>query len=466
MKEQIIQNVQIVDIADKGMSIGKDPEGRVLMVEKLIPGDRADVRVFKKRKGMKYAAPHQMIEWSEHRRDAFCEHFGVCGGCKWQHMDYQAQLHYKEQNVLNAMKRIAKVAIPDIRPILGSESDRYYRNKMEYSFSNKRWLTEDEIMDQDAVLEKNALGFHRPGAFDKVVDIQRCYLQDEFANEIRNAVRDFALENGFTFFDLKAQKGLLRNLLIRNTILGEWMVVVVFFEQKKKEIKEMMEMLHSTFPQINSLQYIVNEKKNDSLFDQEVVCYQGKNHIVEQLGNIKYKISPKSFFQTNSLQAKNLYDITAAFAGLTGRENVYDLYTGTGSIALYLAQNAAQVVGIEEVESAILDAKENMALNDIQNTVFYTGDVKDILTDEFAEKHGAPDVLITDPPRAGMHEKVVHMLLELAAPKVVYVSCNPATQARDIALLGEKYEVRSIQPVDMFPHTHHIENVALLVLKS
>lgn len=461
MKEYIVENVKIVDIADKGMSIGKDVEGQVYMVEKLIPGDRADIRIFKRRKGIKFAAPHLVHEWSEHRTEAFCSHFGICGGCKWQHMAYEAQLQYKEQTVYNAIKRIAKTDIPEMHPILGCQEDRYYRNKMEYSFSNKRWLTDEEM--QMDIIQENALGFHRPGAFDKVVNIEKCYLQDDFANEIRNTVRGIAEEKGFTFFDLRAQKGLLRNLMIRNTTLGEWMVVVVFFEHNEKQISYLMNALHEAFPQIASLQYIINQKKNDSIYDQEVICYKGKDHIIEQLGNVRYKISAKSFFQTNSIQAKRLYDITAAFAGLKGEENVYDLYTGTGSIALYLAHHAKSVVGIEEVDAAVIDARQNMVLNNIENTTFYTGDVKEILTEEFAQIHGKPDVLITDPPRAGMHEKVVQMLLELEAPKIVYVSCNPATQARDIGLLATKYDLVAIQPVDMFPHTHHIENVALLV---
>jgi len=461
LKEQIVENVRIVDIADKGMSIGKDAQGQVYMVERLIPGDRADVRIFKKRKGIKYAAPHVVHEWSAHRTTPFCEHFGVCGGCKWQHMAYSAQLSYKEQTVYNAIKRIAKTDVPEMYPILGCEVDRYYRNKMEYSFSNKRWLTEAEMNTE--ITNPNALGFHRPGSFDKVVDIQKCHLQDEFANEIRNMVRAVAQQEGFTFFDLKAQHGLLRNLMIRNTTLGEWMVVVVFFEPNMEHIHTVLDAIHTAFPQITSLQYIINQKKNDSIYDQEVICYKGRDHIIEKLGDIQYKVSAKSFFQTNSMQAKRLYDITAKFAGLTGSENVYDLYTGTGSIALYLANYAQSVVGIEEVEAAVIDARANMELNDIENTTFYVGDVKDILTEAFAATHGKPDVLITDPPRAGMHEKVVHMLLELEAPKIVYVSCNPATQARDIALLESKYYLQAIQPVDMFPHTHHIENVALLI---
>jgi 23S rRNA (uracil1939-C5)-methyltransferase len=465
VKEQIVKNVEVIDIADKGLAVAKDADGQIYMVEKLVPGDKADIRIFKRRKGVKFGAPLQIISESPYRQAAFCQHFGTCGGCKWQHMSYAAQLQFKEQTVLNAIRRIGKTEIPEIYPILGSISDQFYRNKMEYSFSNKRWLFPEEMNTGTPPVQPEGLGFHTPGAFDKVVDIHQCFLQDDLANTIRNKVRNFALQEGFTFFDLRAQKGLLRNLMIRNTSIGEWMVVVVFYEHQKKNILSIMQMLKDEFPQITSLQYIINSKKNDTIYDQEVVCYSGKDHIIEQLDQVRYKISAKSFFQTNSHQAKRLYDITKLFAGLTGNENVYDLYTGTGSIALYVADQARHVVGIEEVDAAIQDAKVNMQLNSIKNTTFYTGDVKDILTQQFITDHGKADVVITDPPRAGMHDKVIDTLLALEAPRIVYVSCNPATQARDIALLSNKYKLQAIQPVDMFPHTHHIENVARLDLK-
>lgn len=455
-----------MDIADKGMAVAKSPEGKVFMVEGLVPGDVADLRVIKKRKGVFLAAVDKIIEYSEDRVEPRCIHFGVCGGCKWQHLSYEAQLRFKQATVENAIRRIGKIDVPEIRQIMGVEDKYYYRNKMEFSFSNKRWITQEEVDTQAVIEQPQGLGFHRAGAFDKVVDIHTCHLQDKLADAVRNGVRDYALDNDLTFFDLRAQKGLLRNLIIRNTKTDEWMVVVVFFEPKEKEILDLMEHLKNMFPFISSLQYIVNQKKNDTIYDQDVITYHGKDHIIEQLGEVKYKISAKSFFQTNSVQAENLYNVVAEYAGLSGSENVYDLYTGTGSIALYLASKAAQVTGIEEIAAAVEDANVNKSLNQLENTTFYTGDVKDVLAAEFIEKHGNPDVVITDPPRAGMHQKVVETLLELSAPVIVYVSCNPATQARDLELLGEKYSVVSMQPVDMFPHTSHIENVAKLVLKK
>ncbi len=462
----MIERAKVVDIADKGMAVAKSPEGKVFMVEGLVPGDVADLRVIKKRKGVFLAAVDKIIEYSADRVEPRCIHFGVCGGCKWQHMSYEAQLRFKQATVENAIRRIGKIDVPEIRQIMGVEDKYNYRNKMEFSFSNKRWITQEEVDTQAIIEQPQGLGFHRAGAFDKVVDIHTCHLQDMLADAVRNGVRDFALEHGYTFFDLRAQKGLLRNLIIRNTKTDEWMVVVVFFEPKEKQIQALMEHLKNMFPFINSLQYIINQKKNDTIYDQEVITYYGKDHIIEQLGDVKYKISAKSFFQTNSAQAENLYNVVAEYAGLSGTENVYDLYTGTGSIALYLASKAAHVTGIEEVAAAVEDANVNKSLNQLENTTFYTGDVKDVLATEFIERHGKPDVVITDPPRAGMHQKVVETLLELSAPVIVYVSCNPATQARDLELLAEKYDVVSMQPVDMFPHTSHIENVAKLVLKQ
>lgn len=465
MKKKIVNNVNIIDTADKGYCIGKDNEGRVYMVEDTVPGDRVDIVVFKKRKGMGYASPQHFHEYSKYRTQPFCKHFGVCGGCKWQHMSYEGQLAFKAQTVKNAMERIAKIDAGEIRPIMGSPTQEFYRNKMEFAFSSKRWLSREELEQENPVEVREGLGLHRPGAFDKVVDIQYCHLQDDYSNSIRNGVREYAIKNGLSFFEPRSQKGLLRNLLIRNTTLEEWMVVVVFAEHDEDQINNLMGWMASAFEQLTSLQYIINTKKNDSIFDQEVILYSGKDHIVEQLGAVKFRISAKSFFQTNSVQAKNLYDIVSTLAGLSGQETVYDLYTGTGSIALYLAQQAGKVIGIEEVEAAVEDARVNMALNDIENTVFYAGDVKAILSTEFADTHGLPDVVVTDPPRAGMHNKVVEVLLALKPPVIVYVSCNPATQARDLSLLKDLYDVVTVQPVDMFPHTHHIESVAKLVLK-
>ncbi len=462
----IVEKATIIDIADKGLAVARAADGTILMTEGLIPGDVADLRVIRKRKGVRHAVAETIHTYSPHRQEPFCSHFGVCGGCKWQHMRYDAQLQYKFKTVTDAMTRIGKLEIPDTRPIIGAEDIRYYRNKLEYSFSNKRWLTEEEIAGTGEIGERNALGFHRPGAFDKVVDIHNCFLQEDLSDRVRNGLRTYALEKGYTFFDLREQHGLLRNLLVRNTSLGEWMVVVVFFEPRHKAIQDIMGWLKQEFPAITSLQYIINSKKNDTITDQEVHTFHGRDYIVDQLGEVRYRISAQSFFQTNSRQARVLYDVTAAFAGLQGHENVYDLYTGAGSIALYLAQYARQVVGIEEVAAAVEDARANAVLNGTENVVFYTGDVKDVLGADFALRHGKPDVVITDPPRAGMSDKVISLLLELEAPRIVYVSCNPATQARDLQLLGAKYDIPAIQPVDMFPHTSHIENVALLNLKS
>jgi 23S rRNA (uracil1939-C5)-methyltransferase len=383
----LIERAKVVDIADKGMAVAKSTEGKVFMVEGLVPGDVADLRVIKKRKGVFLAAVDKIVEYSEDRVEPRCIHFGVCGGCKWQHMSYEAQLRFKQATVENAIRRIGKIDVPEIHQIMGVEDKYYYRNKMEFSFSNKRWITQEEVDTQAIIEQPQGLGFHRAGAFDKVVDIHTCHLQDMLADAVRNGVREFALENDFTFFDLRAQKGLLRNLIIRNTQTEEWMVVVVFFEPKEKQILALMEHLKNMFPFINSLQYIINQKKNDTIYDQDVITYHGKDHIIEQLGDVKYKISAKSFFQTNSAQAENLYNVVAEYAELSGTENVYDLYTGTGSIALYLASKAAHVTGIEEVAAAVEDANVNKSLNQLENTTFYTGDVKDVLATEFIERH-------------------------------------------------------------------------------
>ncbi len=463
-KPRILEQVSLTDTGDKGKAVGRH-EGKVVFVEGAVPGDVVDVLVQKRKKGHLIGKAIKLHQASEDRRPAFCEHFGVCGGCKWQHLDYQAQLKYKQQVVENALQRIAKVEVGEFLPILGSKKTQYYRNKLEFSFSNKRWLTEEEVKTDNVFGERNALGFHRPGAFDKIVDVKHCYLQPEPSNPIRNAVRDFALEHDYTFFDIRAQKGLLRQLYVRITELGEVMVMVSFFEDDKPKREALLEFLKEKFPEITTLVYLINDKKNDSIFDLTPHVWSGLGVIHEQLGHVKFKIGPKSFFQTNSTQALELYNVVRDFAGLTGEENVYDLYTGLGSIACFVADQCSHVTGIEEIEAAILDARENAELNGLDNTTFYAGDVKDILSVEFMEKHGKPDLVITDPPRAGMHADVVKTLLQLAAPSIVYVSCNPATQARDLNLLSELYEVVKVMPVDMFPHTHHIENVALLKIK-
>lgn len=454
----------MTEIADKGKAFGKKDD-MAYFVEGAVPGDVVDVLVTRNKKSFKKGRAINFREYSDKRVEPFCPHFDICGGCKWQNLSYEEQIKQKSQIAKNAIERLGKIEIPDFQPILGAEKTQYYRNKMEFSFSNKRWLTEEEVKSGDDFSNRNALGFHRPGAFDKIVQIDHCYLQGGLSNEIRNEVYAFAIENDFTFFNIRNKGGLLRNLMIRTSTLGETMVVVIFYDDDKAKRELLLNHLQEKFPQITALQYIINQKANDTFLDLPIETHYGRDYIYEQLGHLKYKIGAKSFFQTNTEQAFNLYSIVAEFAGLSGNENVYDLYTGTGSIALFLAHKAKHVVGIEEVAPAIDDAIINAANNEVENVTFYVGDVKDILTDEFAVKHGKPDVLITDPPRAGMHQKVVEMLLQLESPRIVYVSCNPATQARDLQLLGEKYQLLKVRPVDMFPHTHHIENVALLELK-
>ncbi|ACU05814.1 MULTISPECIES: 23S rRNA (uracil(1939)-C(5))-methyltransferase RlmD [Pedobacter] len=463
----IIPDLSIIDIAEEGKGVGKADE-LVVFVEKAVPGDVVDVRVIKKKKNFAEAVIEQLHKKSAFRTEPFCQHFGTCGGCKWQQMEYAAQLKFKHKNVEAALQRLAKIDTTGMEPILGSAQNKYYRNKLEYTFSNKRWLNKTDMMEgaetgaPNPELEMNALGFHVPLRFDKILDIEHCYLQAEPSNTIRNEVRDYALKAGLSFYDLRNHEGSLRNLVIRTSSTGEVMVAVVFAYVEQEEIIGLMEFLKNRFPEITALLYIVNQKKNDTIFDQEVITYAGRDHIFEEMEGLKFKIGVKSFYQTNSDQAHELYKITKEFAGFSGDELVYDLYTGAGTIANFVARSVKQVVGIEYVPTAIEDAKFNATLNGIDNTVFYAGDMKDILTREFIAEHGKPDVVITDPPRAGMHADVVERLLEMEAGKIVYVSCNAATQARDLALLKEKYEVVRIKPVDMFPHTQHVENVVLL----
>ncbi|MFT5833841.1 MAG: 23S rRNA (uracil1939-C5)-methyltransferase [Cognaticolwellia sp.] len=462
-KQKIVEQVRLTEIADKGKAFGKKDD-MAYFVEDAVPGDVVDVLITKSSTNFKKGRAVKFHEYSDKRVEPFCPHFDLCGGCKWQNLDYEEQIIQKSNIAKNAIERLGQIEIPDFQPILGSEKTQYYRNKMEFSFSNKRWLTDEEVQSGAEFSNRNALGFHRPGSFDKILHLDHCYLQGGLSNDIRNSVYKFAMDNDFSFFNIREKGGLLRNLMIRNTTLEETMVVVIFYDDNPEQRDLMMNHLKDTFPQITSLQFIINQKANDTFLDLPISTFYGRDHIFEMLGNLKFKIGAKSFFQTNSTQAFHLYSIVAEFAGLSGEENVYDLYTGTGSIALFLADKAKHVVGIEEIEPAIDDAKINANNNGIDNVTFYVGDVKDILTDEFAIKHGKPDVLITDPPRPGMHEKVVEMLLQLEAPKIVYVSCNPGTQARDLKLLSEKYALTKVRPVDMFPHTHHIENVALLEL--
>lgn len=454
--------VTIIDIAEQGKGVGKIDD-LVVFVDKAIPGDVVDIELTRKKKNLAEARITRLTQPSEHRTEPFCDHFGICGGCKWQHMAYDAQLQFKQQSVDNALARIGKVDTSAMESILPSGQTRYYRNKLEYTFSNKRWLTNP---DTDTALDMNALGFHVPARFDKILDITHCYLQGDPSNAIRNGLRDFVLRQGISFYDLREHSGALRNLIIRTASTGELMVIVIFAYPSDDEIQQTMAYLQGAFPQITSLLYVVNQKKNDTIFDQDIHLFAGRDHIFEEMEGLRFKIGPKTFYQTNSLQAYELYKIARDFAGFSGNERVYDLYTGAGTIANFVARHVAEVIGIEYVPDAIEDAKTNAAINGIENTKFYAGDMKDILTPEFVTLHGKPDVVITDPPRAGMHADVVDRLLEIESPKIVYVSCNAATQARDVAILSAKYDVVRMRPVDMFPQTQHVENVVLLTLKQ
>lgn len=464
-KAHIEEQVLIVDVAEKGKSIGKTDDGRVFFVEGCVPGDLVDVLVTKKKKSFFIGKAVHFHEYSKDRVEPFCTHFGACGGCKWQHIAYEAQLKHKQSIVENSLIRIGKVEPEKIYPILGAPDTTFYRNKLEFSASNKRWLSTAELSDERISNYEDVLGFHAPGTFDKVVDVEKCYLQPEPSNEVRNKVREMLKARELPFYDIRGKEGFLRNFMVRLTSLGEMMLVFSFGENDEATILSFLDEVMEAFPKTTSLHYCINMKMNDTILDLDIITYKGKGYVEEVLGDIRYKIGPKSFFQTNSRQGKNLYDIVVDFAELKGEENVYDLYTGTGSIALYLAKHCKQVVGIEEIADAIKDANFNAEMNSIDNAVFYAGDVKDILGEDFRQKHGKPDLVITDPPRAGMHPKAIALLLKLEAPRIVYVSCKPSTQARDIELLSEKYKVLKVQPVDMFPHTFHIENVALLELK-
>lgn len=457
----VIEGVEISDVAAEGKSIARVND-MVVFIPYGAPGDIVDIKLDKKRKS--YAEAHivAMKTPSTIRINPFCQHFGVCGGCKWQHIPYEYQLKYKRQQVVDALERIAKVDLPEVKDTLGSVRTTHYRNKLEFTFSNKCWLTFEELNSGKEFPDRNALGFHIPGAFDKVLDIKRCYLQDDISNNIRLFLRQYSIENGYSFYDLRAQEGLLRTMMIRITSTNEIMLVVVFGEDNKPSIENVMNALKEKFPQITSLQYVVNLKVNDTIADQEVIPYHGKEYVEEEMEGLKFRIGPKSFYQTNSLQAYELYKVARRMADLSGDELVYDLYTGTGTIANFVAKKARKVIGIEYVPEAIADAKLNSEVNNIHNTEFYAGDMKDILTDEFVSANGKPNVMIVDPPRAGMHEDVVNVILNAEPERIVYVSCNPATQARDLALLDAKYSVVEVQPVDMFPHTHHVENVVKL----
>jgi 23S rRNA (uracil1939-C5)-methyltransferase len=463
-KNKFFEDVTIIDIAEEGKGVGKAGDF-VLFVDKAVPGDIADVQVYRSKKNFGEGKIVALKQASEYRTQAFCEHFGTCGGCKWQHMTYAAQLKFKHKSVADALTRIAKIDIEGMLPIVPSPADKYYRNKLEYTFSNKRWLNDGENRD-DTTLNMNALGFHIPGRFDKILDINHCWLQAEPSNNLRNSIREFVIQQGYSFYDIKGHAGALRNLIVRTSSTGEVMVIVVFAYADEEEVNKLMSHINSSFPEVTSLLYIINQKKNDTIFDQDVIAFKGPEYIHEEMNGIKFRIGPKSFYQTNSVQALRLYEITRDFAGFKGDELVYDLYTGAGTIANFIAAHVREVVGIEYVPSAIEDAKVNSAINNITNTKFYAGDMKDVLAADFVAEHGKPDVIITDPPRAGMHPDVVNRLMEIEAPKIVYVSCNAATQARDLLVLKEKYDTVKIQPVDMFPHTQHVENVVLLKLRN
>ena len=460
----LLEKVTITDVAAEGRAVAKVNE-LVIFVPYVVPGDVVDLQVKRKKNHYAEAVAVKFHEKSPLRTEPFCSHFGVCGGCKWQCLSYEEQLKYKQKQVFDNLTRIGKVELPEFRPILGSEKTRFYRNKLEFTFSNKRWLTEEEVKQDVKYDQMNAVGFHIPGAFDKVLAIDKCWLQDDISNQIRNAVRDYAYAHNFPFFDLRTQEGLLRNIMIRTSSTGELMVVLqckVTDDEGRRKMEEILQFMADSFPQITSLMYVINNKCNDTIGDLDVEVFKGNDHIFEEMEGLRFKVGPKSFYQTNSEQAYNLYKVAREFAGLTGNELVYDLYTGTGTIANFVARQARKVVGIEYVPEAIEDAKVNSALNGIDNTLFYAGDMKDILTNDFIAEHGRPDVIITDPPRAGMHNDVIDVILAAEPKSIVYVSCNPATQARDLQLLDGKYKVTAVQPVDMFPHTHHVENVVQL----
>ena len=456
----LFEEVTVENIGAEGKSIAR-VDSMVVFVKDAVPGDVVDLQVFRKKGRYMEARVVRFHSYSEQRTDPFCEHFGVCGGCKWQHLPYDRQLHYKEQQVVDAFRHIAGVEIPESLPILASDPITRYRNKMEYTFSNHRWLLDHETKQETPFEHTNAVGLHVPGRFDKVVDIQTCYLQGEPTNKIRNLLRDLAIEKGLSFYDHRTNEGFLRNLIVRTSSLGEVMVILSV-QYDKPELYELLDAVKEKYPGLISLMYVINPKKNETLYDQDIKVWAGQDHIFEELEGLKFKIGPKSFFQTNSYQALRLYQVAREFAGLKGDEILYDLYTGTGTIANFMAGKASSVVGIESVPESIEDAKINSEINGIGNTHFFAGDMKDIFTDSFITENGKPHVIITDPPRAGMHAKVVEQILKIAPKRIVYVSCNPATQARDVELLGRSYRVTKIQPVDMFPHTHHVENVALL----
>lgn len=461
-QRKVFENIEVIDAGAKGKSVAKAPDGKIVFISNAIPGDIVTVETTKQRSGYYEGVATYFSKYSEKRTQAVCDHFGVCGGCKWQHLGYKHQLYFKQKEVENNLKRLGKIEIPEVQPILGSQEEYFYRNKMEFSFSDSKWLTKKQIESGDLIENKNALGFHIPGMWDKILDVKKCHLQADPSNAIRNFIKHKAEELGLSFFNTRNQAGFLRTLMIRNTTAGEIMVLLQFYFEDKPNREALLNAIAAEFPQITSLLYVINSKSNDTIYDQEIICYYGRDHIFELMEGLQFKINAKSFYQTNSKQAYELYKVIREFANLKGDELVYDLYTGTGTIAQFVAKKAKKVVGIESVPEAIEAAKENAKLNGIENVSFHVGDMKKVFNSHFIETHGIPDLVITDPPRDGMHKEVVEQLISLSPSKIVYVSCNSATQARDLKLLDSFYKVTKVQPVDMFPQTHHVENVVLL----
>lgn len=456
------ENLQVIDAGAKGKAVAKAPDGRVVFIDNAVPGDVVNVQTYRKRKGFYHARVTEVVNYSDKRSTPVCEHFGTCGGCKWQNMQYESQLFYKEKEVLNNLVRIGKLELPEVvSPIVGSEEQYFYRNKMEFSFSNNKWLTREQIDSGEEIENKNALGFNIPGMWDKILDLNKCHLQGGPSNAIRDFVKAKAIELEMPFFDVRKKEGLLRNLMIRTSSTEDVMVLIQFHHEGENN-EVLLNAIQKEFPSITSLLYVINDKGNDTIYDLDVQVHYGEDHIMEEMEGLKFKVNAKSFYQTNSKQAYVLYKIVRDFAALKGDEIVYDLYTGTGTIAQFVAKDAKKVIGVEAVPDAILAAEENAKRNNIDNTTFLVGDMRKVFDDNFASTYGSPDLIITDPPREGMHPDVVKQLITIAAPRIVYVSCNSATQARDLEMLKEHYKLTKVQPVDMFPQTHHVENVVLL----
>jgi len=460
MKGEILKHLKVETVTSDGKSLARN-NGQVIFIKEAVPGDVVDVKIFKRKRSFLEGIPVKYHTYSDKRTEPFCSHFGSCGGCKWQHMDYASQLEYKQQQVVDQFERIGKIKIPPVNPIIPSDKIKLYRNKLEFTFTNQRWLSREEI-GSGQELNRNGLGFHMPGRFDRVIDIENCHLMPEPSNELRLFIKFFAINNNLSFYDVKRNSGLLRTLVIRVANSGEIMVMFQFGEDNRSQIKLVLEEIKNSFPEITSLNYVINTKGNDSYYDLHVINFSGTSYITEKLGDLIFRIGPKSFFQTNTLQSVKLYQKVREYAQFSGKEVVYDLYSGIGTIACFLANNAIKVIGLEYMDEAVKDAKINSEINGIMNTEFISGDIKDILSQDFYTNYGRPDVIITDPPRSGMHPDVVKAIVQSGASKIIYISCNPATQARDIRLMLSDYAITGIQPVDMFPHTHHLENIARL----